>query len=428
MPEPAARGSSPADNFNRLAALSDAMAELNGLTKKPKMTREDTARSNFLLTRVSLLKSGFEPRDLAIHDLHELEVRAGLPLSRVPRPRRSAAELFEARAFCDFIRSGGRIEERVGQVGNGIISSTGPGSFIPTQFLDKIFSTLRQYDPIFDSDLVSYFPLDRGGLLRVPLASDVQNSAVPTQESADASSADLYITGQAQLQPHSYKSPMFKVSLESAQDLESFMPTLDIFEAFAAARIARGVGSDLLNGSGAGGHILGLLLQLSAAGIQPVIATGSAELTGGTETGANSIGFSDLATVFSSVDPMYRASPSCAWLMNDNTLLHLHKVITKMGLPFAPVTGGLQYLFGKPVRISPSMPSIGSSNQPVLFGDFRYFGVAEVRQDSYVTGFWQAPGYVEAGIVGLKIFSRFDGALLATDPAALPFAVLQNHS
>ncbi len=427
MLESVAQGTSPAENFNRLAALADAMSELNGLTKKPKMSREENSRSNYLLSKISLLKSGFDPNEIARHDLNAFEAREGLPITHVARPRRTPAEMCEARAFCDFIRDR-RVESRVGNVGAGIISSTGPGAFVPTQFLDRVFSALKQYDPLFDPDLVTYIPLERGGLLRVPLASDVENNAIPTTESSDATSADLFITGQAQLQPKSYKSPMFKVSLESVQDVAAFMPVEDLFEYYAAARIARGVGADLVQGSGAGGHILGLLLQLSAAGIVPVIATGSAELTGGIETGANSIGFSDLATVFSRVDPLYRSSPSCAWLMNDNTLLYLQKLITKLGLPLAPVTEGLPYLFGKPVRVSPSMPNIGASNQPVLFGDFRYFALAEVRQDAYVRGFWEAPGFVEQGIIGLKSFSRWDGQLLATDPNASPFALLQNHS
>src|SRR5208282_5815635 len=126
MHESVTQGTDPAANFNRLAALADAMSELNGLTKKPRMTREDSARSNFLLTKVSLLKSGFEPHDIAVHDLNEFEAREGMPLSRVPKSRRSPADVLEARAFCDFIRDR-RVEQRVGNVGAGIISSSGPG-------------------------------------------------------------------------------------------------------------------------------------------------------------------------------------------------------------------------------------------------------------------------------------------------------------
>ena len=93
------------------------------------------------------------------------------------------------------------------------------------------------------------------------------------------------------------------------------------------------------------------------------------------ETGATSVGSADIANLYYAFDEAYRDSPKCAWLMFKGTLGKLAAIITAQGLPIVQWQGPEAWILGKPVRISPSMPSIGAQNVPIVFGDLSYFCV-----------------------------------------------------
>jgi HK97 family phage major capsid protein len=88
------------------------------------------------------------------------------------------------------------------------------------------------------------------------------------------------------------------------------------------------------------------------------------------------------------------------------------------------------FIFGKPVRISPSMQGIGAGNYPVIFGDGSYWLSRNAVDDgTYVRVVKEAPGLVENGMFGLQIFCRWGGTLLFDDASSpAPFGLLQNHS
>lgn len=421
----------PSQTLIRNRAIEADLTEMNLITQKPRMTREDRTRFDFLSVRVSALKAGYSPEDLAIDQLNRAEHRAGDPLTRIERSPYSPELIAEARAWQQFIKTG-LVEKRVGEVGQPILSYEKQGSFVPFQFFQTLYMALKQHDPLFDPECVTYVETPRGGTMHAPIGSDLGNVAEPVVESADDSgnAVDLSSTDHKESRPKAYRSPLWYASIEAEQDLNAFIPAIDLWAYLAGDRIARGVGKDLINGSGINGHILGLLAQLTAAGDVPTIASGSASNTGGSETGTNSIGTKDLAKLYFSVDQAYRKSPKAAWLMNDNTLEYLVALLDKQGRPIVNVDRGYPTIHSKPVLISPSLDDIGGSKTPILFGDFRYWLTHCAKGAGYIVRYTNAPGLVEKGIVGFRAFVRFDGQLLWNDAtnSKSPIRQLQNAS
>ncbi len=119
--------------------------------------------------------------------------------------------------------------------------------------------------------------------------------------------------------------------------------------------------------------------------------------------------------------------------MNDDTLTALDGLTDKNGRPIIhPVyVNGQRILLGYPVGICPSLPSIGHSNKPILFGAVGYFVVRTVKGEGRLLRLTENPGLIENLKVGFKSFMRCNGALLAAQAgspagAGSPVRFLQN--
>jgi len=412
-------------------AIYEANIELDSLSKKASLTPQERRRSDFLLSRVANLRAGFGLRQVMASELHTLETGHGLEHAEIPQPD-SLSE--ETRAFCQFMKTG-EWEKRDEVTGipiapNGFTGGNGGGSFSPVDFFsDFLVKSLKAHDPIFDEDSVTLIKTENGRPIMVPFLSDTENVAVLTSELADTSSSeqDIASAGQVLLGAYSYRSPIFRTSIESVQDTENAFPVVEIFKAFAADRIARGVSKDMLVGSA---KTVGLLPSLLALpfGVG-AIASGSAVNDGGSGTGANSIGSQDLSNLFFSVNSSYRDSEKCAWWMNDGTLLALSKQNDKQGRPLVDLKAPRLQLMGKRISVSPSMPSIGASTNPIAFGDFTFWAQRLSIGTGYIKRYINASGLAENFKCGFRAFSRHDGALLFSDPnSAPPIRLLQMHS
>ncbi len=83
-----------------------------------------------------------------------------------------------------------------------------------------------------------------------------------------------------------------------------------------------------------------------------------------------------------------------------------------MARPLLDLNASRLSLMGKPVRISPSMDSIAASENPIAFGDLSYWVTRYAPNQSYLLRYQEVPGLIEKGLVGVRAFARFDGALL----------------
>lgn len=413
--------------------LREAMAEADRLTKRPTSTPQDRNRFNFLIAKIAVLRSGAaSAEDLRWNQVNRAAAEMGMPITVKVPGILTDEQKAESRMWAEFVKTG-KVEYRDEGTGNPAASflQGNMGTFVPLDFFRQYLPVaLRQYDPLFDPDIVSYLETEHGRPIQVPNASAIDTVADVVSESAGSSEADYDDAGQVIVGGFTYRTPLWRISMESFQDLDASYIATEMFKRWASQRIALGAGADLAVGNGVG-RPLGLVTALIANSGQAVgrTATGSASNTGLSETGANSVGSDDLNALFYSVNPAYRSSPKCAWFMNSNTMAYIASLKDKNGRPLYSLDGPNQTLLGKPVRISPSLDDIGGSKYPIAFGDMSYWLTRCAREQQWIKVYKQAPGLVEKGKVGLRAFVRYDGALLYNDPvAAPPIRLLQNHS
>jgi len=374
------------------------------LLAKDNFTREDSARADRLL---------------ALAD-------------RVSDPKmQSPAE----RDFEDWLRSGSRrppgnrhfTEDR----DLNITSPLYGGWLTPASFHDQLMVALRNYDEIFSKDAITFFETHRGTSIVIPFADDTQNQATVIPEASQAEAEVDPIIQPAQQSsiqtsaapmagylplPPTWRSGMVKVSIEMLQD-SAFDIVGFLAEAFAV-RFARGIGANIVSTTLAGAKL-------------GVTATGSAANTGGSETGGVSIGWKDLVNMRLAVDAAYRRSPKAAWCMNDNTLGALEGILNKYGTPLFPpsyTASGIRRILGFPVRLCPSMPSIGLSAKSVLFGDLSYLVLRVVKNSVGIRVYKER--FADYGQIGFRGFMRAQSALVAesTVQTTFPILYLQNAS
>jgi HK97 family phage major capsid protein len=146
----------------------------------------------------------------------------------------------------------------------------------------------------------------------------------------------------------------------------------------------------------------------------------------------NSLGSADFAAAIDEIDQAYLESPKCAWFMNRKTLNKVSNIVNKFGnlLNLVQYVDGQPFIYGIPVRICPSMDSVGASNVPVVLGDGTYWATRLVNdENSGIRVYSEATGLVEYGNVGLSCFMRADGELLYSDLSSPPpFTYIRNHS
>jgi HK97 family phage major capsid protein len=416
--------------------LATLMAEATQLANRSKLTGQEEKRYSLLLSQISLLKTGeVSLADLQLDETNEIASRYGLPLAKrqANSETRSKAEAWQTLLKLESEKR--TANETQGSIIARIGTYSGLGQFVPTEFIQETYAAMAAHDAFLDEDAVSMMNSTNGRVTEIPTYGDIENVAQVVGESADSSSSEANISapGKADSVVYSYRSPLWRVPIEALQDVEAMGNAVNLFKAFAADRIARGAAKDLVNGNGSG-KPLGIVPALLAAGVTPVTAAGSAGNTGGSEDGTNSIGSKDIADLYYSVNEAYRSQPKCAFFMNDSTRTYLASLVTKMGLPLVEWDGPEAFIYGKPVRISPSMQGIGAGNTPIVFGDGAYWLSRNVVDNSgesqdYVQLVKEAAGLIEKGLVGLRMFCRWGGSLLYTDAnSPAPFGLLTNHT
>lgn len=421
--------------------LNLLLGEYNTLSNKVRHTKAEEQRMAYLQTAISAVKNGASLSEVDQQLLNQREERHGLPMSKLPtssdRQRDQEYRFWVSRLEKRDVE-GAPMLTHVG-------SYSGLGFFVPTGFFDKVWDAMKAADALFDDSAVTFFKTTNGRPFPVPTMDATAHDASVIGEAGSQSTVSIGTTGQAELGSYSYASDYWPVSLEAFQDLDTALNTVELFRKFTGKALARGIGRDLVIGDGTN-KPLGLIPSLEAAGAPVVTAAGSAANTGGSESGANSIGSADFSTALSTLDSAYTDSPSIAWLMNRSTLNAVAGIVTKQGLPLGLVKyddNGKASIYGIPVKICPSMDNIGVSNIPVVLGDLSYWATrivtpteaiatASAGEVSFYNNlgikiFKEAPGLIENGKVALRSFVRADGELLwSTGPS--PFVVMRNHS
>lgn len=339
-------------------------------------------------------------------------------------------------AFSRYLRHGKEVlsgeEQRMMETRDGVVEGTlsshvgtysGLGYFVPTGFVQAIEQATKWFCPFLDGDVCTVIETATGAPLPYPVADDTGNTATIVGETNPVSELDV-TANQVVLNAFKLTSGLIKASTEllqdSAFDLDSYIAER------MGERWGRGLESYLTTGSGSG-QPTGLLTAIAASGASTIVAAGSSESTGGSQTGANSIGYSDLVNLEHSVDPSYRRG--ARYMFHDQTLSLLKRILDKYGRPLW--TPGIAVsepptLNGYPYVINQHMPTVTSVSEAVtvIFGDFKKFVVRKVKDMSVLR---LGELYAVTGQVGFVSFARIDSNAVYASTTA-PLNTLTMHS
>jgi len=349
--------------FTREGLLDTAHA----IITKPTFTREDSSRAQCLM---------------------DLAERIGARESRTVLPDDA-----ESRALDQYLRS-----TRAMGIGTPT-QSTATSVEAQQAFRRDLTNALKATDALFNDDVVTVFESATGTPCVFPVLDDTAEAAIVEAESAPEAESYPVISAQLGI-PATFRSGIVRLSVELLQD--SAFPVAGFLAQSFAVRLARGIGPSLVAS-----------LLSFAPGAVGFAALGSGPNTGGSETGATSIGWQDLAGLVGSVNSAYKSLPKCFWLMNANTQASINSVVCKSGQPLIhPVydDDGRQLILGFPVATSPSMPNIAPTNLPVAFGCFSYFVTRIVQNATRIQTLTER--FAEFGQVGYKASMRANGVLL----------------
>ena len=308
---------------------------------------------------------------------------------------------------------------------------TGLGYFVPTGFVNDIEQATKWFAPLMDGTVINIMDTATGAPLPYPVSNDTAQKATVVGEASPVDEQDV-TAGQIIFGAIKLTSGLVKASLEILQD-SAFDLDAWLVQRFAE-RWGRGLEYYLTvgNSSGTGSEPTGILPAILAANalgtpLATVTAAGKSETTGlsnTVDTGANSIGYSDLVNLEHSVDPSYRRNAK--YMFHDSTLSALKKIIDKYGRPlWTPGVGvGVgDTINGYSYVINQSMPVIASSAVTVVFGDFKKFTARRVKD---LTVMKLVERYAEYGQIGFVSFARIDSQLV--DAGTHPLNTLTQHS
>ncbi len=272
------------------------------------------------------------------------------------------------------------------------------GFTAPTQFRNQVMETMRSFGGL--ASIATIINTENGNEIAWPVSNGVSEMGVMLGENEEAGEGDVTF-GMEKLGAKKMTSKIIRVSNEllrdSAVNMAAFLSNR------IASRIGRGEAYQLIQGSGTGHNVKGLLLQAN---------------TGETTAGANSITWEELLALKHSVDPAYRAARS-HWLFNDATLLNLKQMKDNQNRPLwlPSVIGDTPATFDSdPYQIDQGMDTMASGKAPVAYGDF---SKVQVRRVAGMAIKRLNEKYAELDQVGFLAFHRFDMVLEDLDAVKL---------
>lgn len=236
----------------------------------------------------------------------------------------------------------------------------------------------------------------RGNDMQFPTSDGTSETGELIGQNTTATAQDPTF-GSVTLAVYKYSSKTVAAPLELLQDSEVDM------EAFIRNRLAQRIGritnQHFTTGTGTG----------QPRGVVTAASLGKTGQTGQTTT----VIFDDLVDLVHSVDPAYRESGRCVFMMNDATLKVIRKLKDSQGRPiFLPGWDGLagpmpDTLLGYPVQINQDVAVMAANAKSILFGDFSYYKIRDVMELTLFR--FDDSAYIKLGQIGFLAWMRSGG-------------------
>lgn len=373
--------------------IRSLLNEADELSRRSEPSKQDTARSAYIYAKIKALSSGIDAVD------YRTQFFSDLFKGKQPKSEVRATPL------------------EAGQ--QTVLYSTGleGGYLVPQEYHDEVQFGMAQYDPLLNKDIVTLLESKDQSLRPYTIpgwdmstfaAVKVSENAQQIPQTTPPAASGVILGG--------YK---YMASLPVTNELEEDMYEVTqklMADAFTVA-FARGIGADLILGSGTNAP-QGVIAGTTSA--YTLAALGVVSLT-------------DIENIYFKVNRIHRASPKCAWLMNDTSYQMTRKAVDTAGNPLLKVIKDKETLMGKPVYICPSLPlynpSLGTqaAGSFCAFGDLSHMYVRVSRLS--VSRSTQAAGYAENGKALYRGLMRADAKVFdPTSGGTPPIVTAALHS
>ena len=271
------------------------------------------------------------------------------------------------------------------------------GYTVQTDIAKTVADALKAFGGV--RSVATVIQTEMGNPMSFPTSDGTSEVGEQVAENTEAAAADP-VFGTKPLNVYKFSSKVIAVPIELLQD-----SSVDI-EAFVLKRI-----TDRL------GRITNLRFTTGSGSSQPngvVTAASSGKVGASGQT--TTVIYEDLIDLVHSVDPAYRASSKCCFMMKDTTLRDIRKLKDDSGRPvFLPGYDGLadampDTILGYPVVINQDMAAMAASAKSILFGDFSLYYVRDVLQNTLHR--FEDSAYAKLGQVGFLAWARSGGNLI----------------
>ena len=296
-----------------------------------------------------------------------------------------------------------QVEGRAMSVG----TASAGGYTVPTTLSGEIVKSMKAWGPMLDPGVTRELTTERGETISWPTMDDTasvatiigENTEVDPTPSTGNAPGDLAF-GAKSLKAFKYTTGLIRVSAELAQD--NIVNLESVIRDAMAERLGRGVNAHLTVGGGTTAP-WGIATRSTLGRTAPDVST------------VPTVTFDDLIELQHSVDPAYRADPSCAFMFNDGTLKALRKIKDLEGnyiwQPANAAVGAPSSILGHRYVVNQAMGGILAATRSVIFGAMNRYIVRRVRGLSIVR---LDERYAEFGQIAFIGFARFDGDLMDT--------------
>ena len=282
----------------------------------------------------------------------------------------------------------------------GVGTAGAGGALVPEGFMAELVLSLKAFGPMNDAAVVRQIMTATGASMPWPTLDDTSNKGRLIAENAQVTTTDVTFSTKT-LDAYKYSSDLILVSAELLQD--SALDVEGIVRAALAERIGRILNEHFTVGTGSG---------------QPNgIVTASS--LGVTLASTTAITADEIIDLEHSVDPAYRASPSCRFMFNDTTFKAIRKLKDgqnnylwqaadiRAGAPSTVL--GYPYSINQDILSSDASPT--EAERIAIFGAMDRYVVRFVRAFAVRRLEERYADYDQIGFVG---FTRADGELLDT--------------
>lgn len=284
------------------------------------------------------------------------------------------------------------------------------GYTVPQDFRDQLEIALKAYGGMLG--VADVMRTDTGATLPMPTFNYTAVAATIVGEGTGGSTDSSTPFGVANLGAFTYRSPILPVSYEFLQD--SAFGDGFIIDALGDS-IGRALNAHFTTGTGTG----------QPRGIVTDAVSGKVGATGQTV----SIIFDDLVDLEHSIDPAYRKTGKCQFMMHDQSFKVVKKMKDSQNRPiYLPGYDGLagaakDTILGYGVQINQDMAQMAANAKSIIFGCLNKYKARLVKD---VTILRLTERYADNLQVAFILFARADGRLL--DAGTNPVKYYQNSA